>query len=140
MRQRFATIIVVCAGATLLVGALAAGPAADAAGLSPVVADCSQHLSLTHNYSVQELQNALTTMPAYISEYSECATVIQNALKAKLRTLHGGLGGSGGSFLPTWLLVVLIVLVLGGVAFATAAIRRRGGGGSGDEPPSATGV
>lgn len=134
MRKRFGTIIVLCAGGALLAGTLAAAPAA-AAGLSPPVADCSQHLYLTRSYSVPELQNALNTMPAYVSEYSRCATVIKNALDAQLGKLHGGPGDGGGSFLPTWLLVVLILLVLGGVAFTTAAIRRRGGP---EEPPPAT--
>jgi hypothetical protein len=134
MRKRFATITVLCAGAALLAAPFAGAPAL-AAGLSPPVADCAKHLRLTHHYSPQELQNALNTMPAYLSEYSDCANVIKHQLDQELGRLHGGPVDGGGSFLPTWLLVVLILLVLGGVAFTTAAIRRRGGPGG---PPPAT--
>ena len=135
MRKRLATVVVLCAGATLLPGALLAAPAG-AAGLSPPVADCQANGALTHNYSVLELRKALQTMQADITEYSNCAQVIQQALNAKIGALHGGIGTGGGSFLPTWLLVILIVLVLGGVAFVTAAIRRRGGGGPSEPPPA----
>ena len=122
--RRSLAIAVVCAAAIPLGAALPA-PAA-AAGLSAPAADCLHNGRLTHNYSVPELRNALSTLPAAVSQYSNCAAVIQQALEAKIGKLHGGSGSGGGSFLPTWLLIVLIVLVLGGVAFATAAIRRRG--------------
>jgi hypothetical protein len=134
MRNRFATITVLCAAAALLVATMAAAPAL-AAGIPPADADCAQHLRLTHTYSPQELQAALNNMPVYLSEYSDCPTVIKNALDAELGKVHGNPGDGGGSFLPTWLLVILILLVLGGVAFTTAAIRRRGGPG---EPPPGT--
>jgi hypothetical protein len=135
MRKRLATITMLCAAATLLAAAFAAAPAV-AAGLPAPDADCAKHLALTRSYPPQELQAALNQMPVYLSEYSDCPNIIRKALDAELgKGLHGGTGDSGGSFLPTWLLVLLIVVVLGGVAFTTAAIRRRGGPG---EPPPAT--
>lgn len=135
MRKRFVTVVVLCAAAATLHGALLTAPAA-AAGLSPPVADCQANGRLTHDYSAPELRTALNTMQADVTEYSNCAAVIQQALNAKIGALHGGPGSGGGSFLPTWLLIVLVVLVLGGVAFVTAAIRRRGRGGGGSPPAS----
>ena len=122
MRKRLIVLGIVCA-----LGAVwgLAATTASAAGLTPPVADCSHNARLTHDYSAAELRAALETMPAQVSEYSNCAVVIQQALNAKIGQLSGGLGSGGGSFLPTWLLVVLIVLVLGGVGFTGVAIRRR---------------
>jgi hypothetical protein len=136
MRERSAILAVLCAGVALLAGSCLATPAA-AAGISPPVADCIHNGQLTHNYSVAELRSALNSLPADVTEYSTCSTVIQHALNAKIGKLRGGSGSGGGSFLPTWLLIVLIVLVLGGVAFVTAAIRRRGDGRQGPPPPAA---
>ncbi len=132
MPKRPAIVAVLCACVTLLAGTSLPAPAA-AAGISAPLADCLHNGQLTHNYTAAELRNALNTMQADATEYSNCATVIQHALDAKIGKLHGGSGSGGGSFLPTWLLIVLIVVVLGGVAFVTAAIRRRGGG---DETPA----
>jgi hypothetical protein len=125
MRKRCVTIAVVCAAATAGGGALVAAPAA-AAGLSAPAADCLAHGQLTRSYSASQLQQALATLPAAVSEYSNCSAVLQQALEARIGKLHGGSGSSGDSFLPTWLLIVLIVVVLGGIAFAAAAVRRRG--------------
>ncbi len=112
-----------------LVGVLSAAPAS-AAGLAPPVADCYAHTRLTHNYTVSELRTGLSTMPAYIKEYSDCSNVLQQALLAKIGRLNG-VGSSssgGGSFLPTWLIIVLAVLVVGGVAYGAVALRNRGDG------------
>ena len=111
--------------ALALAGALRAAPAV-AAGISPPVADCLKNGGLTRNYSLPELEHALHTLNAAVSEYSNCSAVIQQAIQARIGgNLHGGNGKGGGSFLPTWLLVLLIVLVLGGAGFAGVAIRRR---------------
>ena len=134
MPKRPAIVAVLCAGVTLMAGTCLAPPAAGA-GISAPVADCLHNGKLTRNYTASELRSALNTMQADATEYSNCATVIQHALEAKIGKLNPGSGSGGGSFLPTWLLIVLIILVLGGVAFVTAAIRRRGGAGG---PPPAT--
>jgi hypothetical protein len=110
---------------------VAAGPlvgSASAAGLAPAVADCNRNTRLTHHYTPQQLQQALTTMPADIKEYSDCYNIIQHQLLIELGKVHGpsGSGSGGGSFLPTWLIVVLAVLLIGGAGFGAVALRRRG--------------
>jgi hypothetical protein len=127
MRKLLLLIAVVSALCTCA-GALVAGPAT-AAGLTPPVADCVKNQALTQNYPASELRNALATMPADLSEYSNCYAIIQHALEAKIGKLSLGSGSGGGSFLPTWLLILLIVLVLGGAGFAGVAIRRSRGDG-----------
>lgn len=136
MSTRSTIVALLCAGAALLAGPGLTAPATGA-GISAPVLDCIHNGQLTHNYSVAQLRNALNTMQADVSEYSNCASVIQHALDAKIGKLDGGSGSGGGSFLPTWLLILLIVVVLGGVAFVTAAVRRRGGGG---QPPGPGGA
>lgn len=128
--RKLLLLIAVTSALSVCGGMLVAGPAT-AAGLTAPVADCVKNQALTHNYSASELRNALATMPADLSEYSNCYAIIQHALEEKIGNLHGGSGSGGGSFLPTWLLILLIVLVLGGAGFAGVAIRRsRGEGGS----------
>jgi hypothetical protein len=106
-----------------------AGPAVASASNSgaPVIADCSAHLRLTHHYTVAQLKNALATLPAEVSEYTDCQQVIEAAL-----THPGGRGpndgagsSSGGSFLPTPVLVVLVLLALAALTFGALAVRRR---------------
>jgi hypothetical protein len=124
VRKSAVALVSLCLVGVALAGTLAQ-PAAGA-GLTPPVADCYAHGTLTRSYSAAELSQALKTMPADVNEYSNCYDVIQRALLAKLGKL-GGSGGSGGggSFLPTWLLVVLALLVLGGAAFGLVALRNR---------------
>ena len=100
-------------------------PSAIAAGVSPPVADCSAHGTLTRHYSASELQNALATMPTDVKEYTSCPDVIQRALLAQLGSVSGGGGGGGSSFLPGWVIAVLVVLVLAGAAAGAMAVRNR---------------
>jgi hypothetical protein len=106
--------------------ALAAAPAT-AAGLSPPLADCEAHGTLTRHYPPAELRAALQSMPADIAEYSNCPDVINRALLADLGRLSGGgaSGAGGGSFLPAWAIAVIAVVVLGGAGSAAVAIRNR---------------
>jgi hypothetical protein len=116
-----------CSAAT---GMVAAPPAR--ASATQVIADCNAHGKLDGHYSAAELRGALATMPADIQEYSDCYDVIQSQLLAQLSGRGGSGGsdpGSGGSFLPTPLIVVLVVLVLAGATFGAVAIRRRRGSG-----------
>ena len=125
-----------------LVCALGVGPlcaASPATGLTPAVADCNQHATLTRSYSVTELRAALAAMPADIREYTDCYDVIQKALLAQVGQQHGsGSGQGGGPALPAsvtrsapgsgppgWVVAVLIVLGLSAVSFAVLLVRRR---------------
>ncbi len=127
MRRLFTVATVMCVLATTT--GLAVASDAAAAGVTPPVADCNAHNKLTGHYSPAELQHALSTMPADISEYTDCAAVIQGQLLAELdkSPLSGGAGaGSGGSFLPVPVIAAIVVLALGAVALgAVGLIRRR---------------
>jgi hypothetical protein len=118
-------MLLVCALATASAGLLA-GPA-QGAGLSKAVADCEANARLTQSYTINQLRDALASIPVAVNQYSICHDVLQRALDAKLAALRvsGGSGSGGGSFLPTWLLIVLVVLVLGGAGFGVAALRQR---------------
>jgi hypothetical protein len=127
--------------AVLCLGALALGQAVvppARASQPQVVADCNSHGRLTQTYSDAQLRNALSTMSADVKEYTDCYDVIQRALLAQLGGSHqrsdGSNSGSGGSFLPTPLIVLLVLLALGAVTFGAVAIRRRGAGGAPDGP------
>ena len=116
----------------LLAAVLAAGPAAAAGPPSPV-SDCNLHSALTHHYTVAQLRLGLSTMPAYVKEYTDCYDVLQRTLLAQAagtRTDAGSLGGSGsgGSLLPTPLIVVVALLALTASIFGVLEIRRRHGG------------
>jgi hypothetical protein len=102
------------------------------AGQDPVIADCSANQQLTASYTVAQLQGALRTMSPTTKEYTNCYDVITRALQSELGTAGAGNGvskASGGSFLPTWVIVVLIVLVAAAGAYAVLAYRARGTGG-----------
>jgi hypothetical protein len=125
MRRSLLGIVLVC---VLSVGAGLVPSTAGAAGVSGPVADCNQHLGLTHHYSAQVLRSALQTMQADVKEYSDCYDVIQRALLAEIGPIQAnGSGSGGGSFLPIPVIVILAVAVLGGVGYATVAWYRRSG-------------
>jgi hypothetical protein len=93
---------------------------------APVIADCDAHDRLTKHYTQAELKNALATMPADVSEYTNCQQVIETALTAAGGGGSNGSGsGSGGSFLPTPVIVVLVLLILAAVTFGAINVRRR---------------
>jgi hypothetical protein len=133
------TLTGIAAAALLAVSAsgLVATPALGAGQAAPV-ADCNAHGRLTRTYTANQLQTALTTMPADIKEYTDCYDVIQRALLAQVSGRHAGgsnrdSGGSGGTFLPTPVIVVIVVLAVAAASFGFLALRRRGGGGA-EEP------
>lgn len=129
-RLRIGTVLV-CAWSAV------AAPGAGAAGLSPPVADCNAHGTLTQTYSVSALRSALATMPADIAEYTDCHDVIESRLLGLLGGLHGGgPGAGGGAFIPTPVAAVLILLGLIGSAYAGLVVRQRQRQG-GAEPPDA---
>ncbi len=103
-----------------------AGPALGAGSAAQALADCNAHDRLTQQYPTATLRSALATMPAEVKEYTDCYDVIQRQLLSQEGQLKGsGSGGSGGSLLPTWVIVVLAVLIVGGAGFGTVALRRR---------------
>lgn len=117
-----------------LVASLCLAVPAYASSGTKVIADCNAHNMLTRHYTIPQLQNALSTMPADVAEYTNCHDVIQRALLTQEGKLHAGGGSpassgasSGGSFLPTPLIVVLVVLVLAAATFGALALRRRRG-------------
>lgn len=123
MRKLRVTLTILCALGALY-GAVLPSPAG-AAGVSPVITDCSLHGELTKHYSVAELRSALSNMPVDDREYTNCPDVINRALLAGIGPINGGSGSGGGSFLPVWVIVVLVVLVLAGAASGVVALRNR---------------
>jgi hypothetical protein len=104
-----------------------AAPAALASN-NQVIADCNSHGQLTQTYTASALQNALSTMPGDIKEYTNCYDVVQRALLAQIGSHHGGGGsdpGSGGSSIPTPLIIVLVFVVLAAASFGVVELRRR---------------
>lgn len=105
-------------------------PAAAHAATSPAVADCTAHGRLTHHYTVAQLHSALSQMPADVQEYTNCYAIIQRALLAGVSSPAGrhsdsGTSSSGGSFLPTPVIVVIVLVALAGAAGVALAVRRR---------------
>ena len=125
----------------LVAGGLAVAAGDAVAALSPATVDCQAHPNgLTGHYTISELREALATMPAEVTEYTNCVHVITDQLNRQLASLKvkpasGTATSSGGSFISTPLLILVIVIVLGGAAFALSA-RKRGGGGGGTQPPA----
>lgn len=70
-------------------------PAAAHASADAVIKDCKDDGSLSKSYSKQELQKALRTLPADISDYTDCEDVIRAALIPAGKKKDGGGGGGG---------------------------------------------
>jgi hypothetical protein len=147
MRRLVTSLLIACvlsAAAPAVAAAQSGGSGAQA------ITDCNDNGTLTGHYSADALRNALATMPADVREYTDCYDVIEKQLFAQLGTSStagtGSTGSSsGGSVLPTWLIVVIVVLVLAALTFGALAIRRRrleatggtgvpGAGGGSDAP------
>ena len=110
-----------------------ASPVAAMASSRQVITDCNSHGLLTRHYPTAELRQALSSLPADVKEYTNCYDVIQRALLEQVggpnhAATKGG-SGSGGSFLPTPLIVLLILLALVGAGLVWLTFRRRTGEG-----------
>ena len=130
------------AGAIIVLGAAGwAGSVALGAnpGGNPVLQDCNANGAITHNFTLAQLRHALAVMPASYKEYGNCQDAITAAIiKVKANKPIVSDSGSGGSFLPTPVIIILVVLVLAGVTFGALAVRRRNagpGGGPDDGDP-----
>ncbi|HEY2317754.1 MAG TPA: hypothetical protein VGH67_05605 [Solirubrobacteraceae bacterium] len=133
MRGRTTLLAVACAVAALAVSG-AGAPIALAAGGNAIINDCQSTGRLSHNYTLQELRHALAVMPASVKQYTSCYDVIsQGILTVRSGKKTGPTGGSGGSFLPTPVIIILVVLILAAVTFGALAIRRRRTGPDGDD-------
>jgi len=135
MRRRTALLATLLAGGVLAVSGSAVTPAF-AAG-NPVIQDCFSHGKLTKTYSKAELRHALATMSTYIKQYSDCQSVVENAL-ATGSVKPTGTGKGGGSSISTPVIIVIVVVLLAIVAFGGLLVRRRRGlahgGATGDQP------
>jgi hypothetical protein len=126
----------------LVAGGLAVAAGDAVASLAPATIDCQAHPNgLTGHYTISELREALATMPAEVTEYTNCVHVITDQLNKQLASLKvtpppAAGTSTGGSFISTPVLIVVIVIVLAGAGFALSA-RKRGGGGGGTQPPAA---
>jgi hypothetical protein len=133
IRTFFILVALMCAIGTA--AAVLSGPAAASPSVSQVIVDCNSHGKLTGHYSAALLRTALRTMPADVTEYTNCYDIIQSALLAQVSSSdnagrRGSRSGSSGAFLPTPLIVVLVLLVLAAAGFGAVAIRRRGSSAS----------
>jgi hypothetical protein len=137
MRRWTTAIAVLCTAAGLAASLWA--PTSLAAVGNPIINDCQANGQLTQSYTLKQLRHALAVMPASIKQYTDCYDVIQRALIQARKTGTAGpapsAGGSGGSFLPTPVIIILAVLIVAALGFAGMAVaRRRRPPGSG--PPS----
>jgi len=111
-----------------MVVALAGASPAAASG-SAATADCAAHGHLTRSYSSAQLSSALAAMPADLQEYTNCYSVIRQALLAQVPAARhhqaASDSGSGGSFLSTPVIVAIVVLGVGGAGAGAVALRRR---------------
>jgi hypothetical protein len=139
-------IMVLALACVLYAGVSALASAASGGSASQAINDCNDHLKLTQSYSSQVLRQALAQMPADVREYTDCFDVIERQLFKQLGKPAAGAAGtatpsSGGSFLPTWLIVVIVLLALAAITFGALALRRRGTppGPDGPDGPGAGG-
>jgi hypothetical protein len=129
-------VLKLCVCVCLAAGGLAVA-AGNAIALQSPGVDCQDHgYKLTRHYTVPQLQHALATLPAQISEYTPCAQVIQAQLNAQLNVTGTSTtvkAKSGGSSLSGVLIGVIVVIVLAGGALAYLASRRSAGGADGED-------
>jgi hypothetical protein len=98
-----------------------------------VLNDCQSHGQLTSSYPVSWLHKALSMLSADTAQYSNCSTVIHQAI---LHSIKPGSGGSSSSGTTTIVIIIVVVLVILAALLGVLALRRRRGG-SGPPPPSA---
>jgi hypothetical protein len=114
---------------TVAVNAAAAGAKATTADGLQVLNDCQSHGQLTKSYPVAWLRKGLAMMSSDTAQYSNCSTVLHQAI---LASIHPGSGGGGsGSGAPIVIIVVIVLVLLAGLLAVLAMRRRRGGGGGG---------
>jgi hypothetical protein len=123
--------------AVLALAMVGSAPVALGAAGNAIINDCQSTGRLSHSYTLPQLRHALAVMPASVKQYTSCYDVIsQGILTVQSGKKTGPTGGSGGSFLPTPVIIILVILVLAAVTFGALAIRRRRAGAvPGDAAP-----
>jgi MYXO-CTERM domain-containing protein len=91
-----------------------------------VLNDCQSHGQLTKSYPVSWLRKGLAMMSSDTAQYSNCSTVLHQAILASIHPGSGSGGSGSGSII---VIIVVIVLVLLAGLLALLALRRRRGGG-----------
>lgn len=108
-------------------------PATDALGASRASSQSVQAIleqcpsgQLSGHYTLAQLQQAQSIMPAYTRQYTSCPDVVQEAIIGTQH--HRGNAAAihpSGSFLPTPIIAVLLVLIVGAGALGCLELRRR---------------
>ncbi|MGH2914063.1 MAG: hypothetical protein ACRDMX_03660 [Solirubrobacteraceae bacterium] len=131
MRPSCPKIVAVLCSAFVLLGA---GPASAASSpqVKAILTQCANGPLTTH-YPLTTLQQALRAMGPSQQQYTDCYTVIQQAITQARGHKGGAGGGSGGSFLPTWVIVIIVILILAAITVGAVAVRRRRGGQDGED-------
>ena len=106
-------------------GQLAASVKATTRDGLKVLNDCQSHGQLTRAYPVAWLHKALSMLSADTAQYSNCSTVIHQAI---LHSIHPGSGGSSNSGTTTIVIIIVVVLVILAALLGVLALRRRRGG------------
>jgi hypothetical protein len=126
LRARRATLVAfLCVSVSLFLVPAAAPASSGGSAVRQIFAQCtSGHLS--GDYTVGQLQQALSVMPASVSQYTSCPDVVQTAL---IQTRHH-LGTpaavhSPRAFVPAPVIAVLAVLLGSAGVLGVMALRRR---------------
>jgi hypothetical protein len=93
-----------------------------------VLNDCQAHGQLTRRYPTSWLRKGLSMISSDTAQYSNCPTVLRQAL---LGTIRPGSGGSGGSGSTIVIIIVAVLIILAALLAGLALRRRRGGRGAG---------
>lgn len=117
----------------LCIAAFCAAAPAGALATTRVTGSAVQHIfdqcasgHLSGDYTVGELQQALSVMPATVSQYTSCPDVVQSAIVRTQR--HQGPNAtvtSHGAFLPLPVIAILAVLIGSAGVLGVMALRRR---------------
>jgi hypothetical protein len=130
--RRLNVFIVLVTALVVPVAGLATAAPAMAYNVSAVYKDCEANGQLTGHYSRAELQAAISGMPSNMAEYSDCQSVIQQALvsasgpsvrhNTMSHTAASGGRGGGGT----------------GTSSAGGTGKTSGSAGGGSSPPTGT--
>jgi hypothetical protein len=81
----------------LVAAVLVLAPSARAAGTTQIIRDCADDGVLQGNYTLTELRNARSHIPAELDEYSDCRDVLTRAIASAEPKANSSNSNSGGS-------------------------------------------